>query len=59
MANVKFLGICVVLAAVLVSGALVYHANVTSKIGRYQMLHSPGKIWTYNTENANRTCEND
>jgi hypothetical protein len=59
MVNVKFLGICIVLAAVMVSGALVYHANVTSKIGRYQMLHSPGKIWIYDTETANTESRND
>jgi len=55
MTNVKFLGICIVLAAVIISAGLIYHAqkttNVSSEIGRYQFQPSnpPGVIWTIDT----------
>ncbi|MHC4773483.1 MAG: hypothetical protein ACYS8S_07960 [Planctomycetota bacterium] len=54
MTNVKFLGICIVLAAAIISGALIHHAqkaNIASEIGRYQFQPSnpPGVIWTIDT----------
>ena len=54
MTNRKFLGICIVLAAAMISGSLIYHAqktNVASEIGRYQFQPSnpPGVIWTIDT----------
>ncbi len=54
----KFLGVCIVLVACIVAGALSYHANKTSPrteeetgIGRYQFQPSnpPGVIWIIDT----------
>ena len=51
MKSDKFLGICTVIAAVIVAVALIYHAQKISKIGRYQFQPSnpPGVIWTIDT----------
>lgn len=54
----KFLGVCIVVAACIVAGALCHHAAKTSPraeeetgIGRYQFHPSnpPGVIWTIDT----------
>ena len=58
MDNSKFLGICIVVAACIVAGALCFHGAKTSPrteeetgIGRYQFQPSnpPGVIWTIDT----------
>ena len=51
MKSDKFLGICTVIAAVIVAVALIYHAQKISTIGRYQFQPSnpPGVIWTIDT----------
>ena len=41
MNNSKFLGVCILISAVIVSMGLIYHAQKTSsKIGRYQPMVS-------------------
>jgi hypothetical protein len=49
MSHARFLGACILVAAVLVSGAIVYHAR--SQVGRYQFHPSspPGVIWIIDT----------
>jgi len=47
----KFLGMCIVLAALILAGAIVWHARTASRIGRYQMvlLQDPAVIWVIGT----------
>jgi hypothetical protein len=50
MDSKKFLGICILLAAIVLAGAIVWHAKATSQIGRYQFqAHSSGLIWIIDT----------
>jgi len=55
MDNSKFLGICILVSAVIVSMGLIYHAQKTSSVqsgvGRYQFHPSnpPGVIWIIDT----------
>jgi len=48
MNHPRFLGVCILLAAALVSGAILYHARTQ---GRYQFHPSspPGVIWVIDT----------
>ncbi|HQU81903.1 MAG TPA: hypothetical protein PKY59_02185 [Pyrinomonadaceae bacterium] len=39
MNNSKFLGICILVMAFMISGSLIYHAHITASVGRYQ-IHS-------------------
>jgi len=45
--QMKFLGVCIVIAGAIIAGALIYHA----RIGRYQFHPStpPGVIWILDT----------
>ena len=47
----KFLGICIVLAALIIAGAIIWHARTASRIGRYQMImhQDPAVIWVIDT----------
>ena len=38
MDSEKFLGICILVAAVILAGTIVWHAKATSQVGRYQFL---------------------
>lgn len=58
MLRQKFIGICVLVSAVLLSSAIAYHAKLTSPpipqkdpVGRYQFHPStpPGVIWVIDT----------
>jgi hypothetical protein len=54
MAGDKFLGACVIIASVVLGGAIVYHASAApaaSQVGRYQFQPSnpPGVIWVIDT----------
>ena len=51
MKDTKFLGICILISAIIVTMGLVYHAQQKSEIGRYQFQSSspPGVIWTIDT----------
>ena len=55
----KFLGVCILLAAVILAGAIVWHARATSRIGRYQaILHQdPPVIWIVDTVTGEATSE--
>ena len=41
MNNRKFLGVCILLASVFLTGAVVWHGITTSRSGRYQSITSP------------------
>ena len=49
--QMKFLGVCIVVVAAIVAGALIYHAQRTRQTGRYQFHPStpPGVIWKMDT----------
>jgi hypothetical protein len=55
MAGDRFLGVCIVIASVVVGGAIAYHARAAttaaSEVGRYQFQPSnpPGVIWVIDT----------
>ncbi len=51
MDSEKFLGICILLAAVILAGAIVWHAQAMSQIGRYQLqaTNDPGILWVIDT----------
>jgi hypothetical protein len=58
MSDSKFSGICMLLAAVILGGAIIYHARTTAhqteekpQIGRYQFHPStpPGVLWILDT----------
>jgi len=48
MTNDKFLGVCILVAAFVVAIALVYHAQKTSSVGRYQA-HPANLSWRIDT----------
>lgn len=63
MDSSRFLGICIVVAACIVAGALCHHGTRTeeeSGIGRYQFQPSnpPGVIWTIDTVTGKVTPRN-
>ena len=52
MNHAKFLGVCVLIAATLLSAAIVFHAyRMGPQVGRYQFHPSspPGVIWVIDT----------
>ena len=52
MSDQKFLGLCLVVAALILGAAIVYHAHRPgSSVGRYQFQPStpPGVIWVIDT----------
>ena len=53
MSDLKFLGVCLVLAAIVVGVAIVYHGRggLAAPVGRYQFQSSnpPGIIWVIDT----------
>ena len=55
MQNSKFVGVCLLLASLILSAAIVYHAKASTAtstgIGRYQFHPStpPGVIWILDT----------
>ena len=65
MQNPKFIGVCVLIASLVLSAAIIYHARASAPIaptaiGRYQFHPSnpPGVIWVIDTTtgDANRTA---
>ena len=57
--STKFLGICILLSAIVLSAAICWHAKSTSLIGRYQFQPSnpPGVIWTLDTTTGEVTTK--
>jgi hypothetical protein len=57
MDNLKFLGICILLASVILSAAIVWHGK--SGVGRYQFQAStpPGVIWKLDTATGEVTTQ--
>jgi hypothetical protein len=43
MDKIKFFGICILMASIVLSGAIIWHARMTADVGRYQfhLLTSP------------------
>jgi hypothetical protein len=60
MEKERFLGVCILVAAVILAIALVYHAQQASAVGRFQVHFSdpPGIIYTIDTVTGNVESRN-
>jgi hypothetical protein len=62
MDSTRFLALCILVSAILLSGSIVWHAKITAnapQIGRYQFHPStpPGVIWTMDTTTGEVTAK--
>jgi hypothetical protein len=60
MQDSKFVGVCLLISSLIMSAAIVYHANSSRAIGRYQFryFHNPNIIWVIDTTTGEVNSKN-